>query len=465
MGSRSKSAKRCPVCRLHEADCLCPYLRPITTISRLVLVMHHRELAKPTSTGPLALAALPNSEHHLHGLRDRPLDLTHLHTSERRLLVLFPSEKAVPLSPELIQADPRPVSLIVPDGNWRQARRIPQRVPGLPQLPTVTLPAGGPSRWGVRNEPTPEGLATFEAIARAFGILEGPVTGPRVQAELEALFERLVAATLAARGSPSRPAPAQSTDHPPTTASVRPTGSQKPLQSSTPRQAPLELVHLDDHLVAINKPAGLAVHRGWSAEGLPILQRLRKQLGRHLYPVHRIDQATSGVLLFAFYSEVARDVQQLFAHGRVHKLYLSLCRGRSPELQRINHPLARSPLAEKQPACTEFHLLGSFERYGLYLVHPLTGRTHQIRRHLKHAGHPIVGDVRYGKGEHNRIFRERFGFHRLALHCRLLSFAHPRTSQIIRIEATERGSLAQLLAQLGIPVPATAKLVTLLPHA
>ena len=158
--------------------------------------MHHRECNKTTATGPLGLAALPNSELYVHGLRDAPLDLSHLHEEQRRVLVLFPSEDARPLSKELIAEDSKPVTLVVPDGNWRQASRVPRRIPGLVDAERVTLPLGPPSRWGVRTEPRLGGLATFEAIARAMGILESK----EVQAQLEVLFDRLVESTFAARG-------------------------------------------------------------------------------------------------------------------------------------------------------------------------------------------------------------------------------------------------------------------------
>lgn len=158
--------------------------------------MHCREVKKTTATGPLALAALPNSEVHEHGTVERPLDLTSLHQEGRRVLVLFPSEDAHPLTREFVETDERPVTLVVPDGNWRQATRIPQRVPGLIEAERVTLLGGEPTSWGIRRETRQEGLATFEAIARAFGILESP----EVQRQLEAVFRRMVSTTIAQRG-------------------------------------------------------------------------------------------------------------------------------------------------------------------------------------------------------------------------------------------------------------------------
>jgi DTW domain-containing protein YfiP len=136
----------------------------------------------------LAAAALSNSACYVHGLQAAPLDLRHLHEDHSRVLVLFPSEDAQVLQPP---GDDRKITLVVPDGNWRQASRIPRRVPGLAEAERVTLPPGPPTRWGVRKERRPGGLATLEAIARALGILEGPST----QTALERLFSRVSSET------------------------------------------------------------------------------------------------------------------------------------------------------------------------------------------------------------------------------------------------------------------------------
>jgi tRNA pseudouridine65 synthase len=417
---------------MHERQCLCAWIPRLTVETRLALVMHRGEVHKTTATGPLAVAALTESQIYVHGRRDAPLDLCHLHDGGRRVLVLFPAEGARTLSRSLKAEDPRPITLVVPDGNWRQAGRIPKRVPGLERAELVALPPGRPSRWGVRRETREAGLATFEAIARALGILESA----EVEEQLEALFSRMVEATLTARGQDS---------------SV-PKGDDgiSRAEGCHARREELSILHLDDHLVAINKPSGLLVHRGWARDGVPALQRLRDQLGRYVYPVHRLDRATSGVLVFALSSEVARDLQRLFEVGAIQKRYLAVCRGHDPDLRRVDHPLAKTKGAEKRPAVTDFRLLGQFERYGLFEAFPRTGRTHQIRRHLKHASHPIIGDTEYGKGEHNRLFRERFQFHHLALHCHRLTFEHPRGQGPITIEAPLTKELGALLARMGL---------------
>lgn len=181
---------------MHSASCVCEHIVPLDLETRVVLIMHYKELPKTTATGPMALAALNNSELHVHGLRDQPVELDHLHDTGRRVLVLFPQEGACPLSEAFRNEDPRPVTLVVPDGSWRQASRMPKRIAALVRAQPVTLPSGPMTRWGLRRETDPSGLATFEAIARALGYLESAA----VQLELEGSFERMVTATCQNRG-------------------------------------------------------------------------------------------------------------------------------------------------------------------------------------------------------------------------------------------------------------------------
>jgi len=199
MGQRSKRAERCAVCRMQLELCLCAGVVKLDLATRVVLVMHHREVAKTTGTGRLPLMLLRNSERHLYGEEGAPLDLRELHGQGRRVLVLFPGEGATPLTPALVARDRRPVTLVVPDGNWRQASRAARRIPGLAEAEPVVLPPGPPSRYRLRQEPKPGGLATCEAVARALGVLESTA----VQHELEALFERMVERTLATRNQPA----------------------------------------------------------------------------------------------------------------------------------------------------------------------------------------------------------------------------------------------------------------------
>jgi tRNA pseudouridine65 synthase len=215
----------------------------------------------------------------------------------------------------------------------------------------------------------------------------------------------------------------------------------------------LTLLHRDGFLVVANKPAGMAVHRGWSQEKIVAMTVVRNLVGRHVYPVHRLDRGTSGALLLALDPGTARRIQEKFEAGEVSKRYIALVRGIPPEEGLIDHPVPRSPRGPRVPAVTAFRRLATFERYALVEAIPKTGRLHQIRRHLKHLSHPLIGDVRYGKGEHNRLFRDRFGLHRLALHALELAFPHPETGEELRIVAPVPEDLAGPLRAMGMAVP------------
>ncbi len=181
---------------MHAAACVCEHVAPLGLETRVVLIMHYKELPKTTATGPMALAALENSELHVQGLRDRPVELDHLHDEARRVVVLFPQANACTLSEAFREEDPRPLTVLVPDGSWRQASRITKRIAAVTRAEPITLPLGPATRWGVRRETHPGGLSTFEAIARALGYLESNA----VRLELEASFERMVTATYQNRG-------------------------------------------------------------------------------------------------------------------------------------------------------------------------------------------------------------------------------------------------------------------------
>lgn len=196
MGTRSKRSIRCSRCRMHEQLCICASIQQYHLETRLVLVMHRHEITRPTATGPLALQTLPNSELRVHGIQEQPLDLQDLAVPERRILLLYPGDDAAILDADLLAGDTRPVTLVVPDGNWRQASRMGRRLPGLEQAEMVRLPEGQATEWGIRKENHPHGLATFEAIARAVGIIESPAA----QAGMERLFRLMVEQVLISRG-------------------------------------------------------------------------------------------------------------------------------------------------------------------------------------------------------------------------------------------------------------------------
>jgi DTW domain-containing protein YfiP len=193
MSRRDNAHLRCPRCRMLGGLCLCDRLPspPLATRTRLVLLIHRLEDRKPTNTGRLAVECLANSEVVVRGHEGQPTGPL-ADEPDRQPLLLFPGDDAVPLAPST-----RPVTLIVPDGSWRQAGRMRRRVPGLADVPCVTLPPGPPTAYRLRHEPVDGGLATMEAIARAFGILEGP----EVQATLERVFLVMVERTLWSRGA------------------------------------------------------------------------------------------------------------------------------------------------------------------------------------------------------------------------------------------------------------------------
>jgi len=176
--------------------CICAAIPRYALDTRLVLVMHQRECYKPTATGPLALEVLLNSELRVHGRRDRRLDLSDLNVPERRTLLLYPREDVPVLGRAFLDRDKRPVTLVVPDGSWRQAGRMARRLPGLEHAERVRLPAGPLSQWGIRRQSHAEHVATFEAIARALGIIESPA----VQSGMEDLFRLMVRRTRQSRG-------------------------------------------------------------------------------------------------------------------------------------------------------------------------------------------------------------------------------------------------------------------------
>jgi tRNA pseudouridine65 synthase len=217
---------------------------------------------------------------------------------------------------------------------------------------------------------------------------------------------------------------------------------------SAPSVESLPILYRSAALVAVHKPAGLAVHRGQSRDPVHALELVRDQVGAYVYPAHRLDRGTSGVLVFALSADAARALGRAFERAEVEKRYVALVRGAPPEHVRVEHALSRDDGGPPQAAVTEFRTLFCYGRYALVEALPETGRTHQIRRHLKHLSCPIIGDVRYGKGEHNRWFRTRYGLHRLALHAARLKLRDPATAGDVVIEAPLPDELALTLRAL-----------------
>jgi len=234
----------------------------------------------------------------------------------------------------------------------------------------------------------------------------------------------------------------------------------------------LTVLYRDESLIAVDKPAGLLVHRSLidRHETRYAIQTLRDQIGRRVYPVHRLDKPTSGVLLFALDPATARRVGETFEAGRVAKRYLAVVRGHTDEQGVIDYPLKEQldrmtdvgvrPDKPAQPAVTAYRRLATVElpwrvdryptsRYSLLELRPRTGRKHQLRRHLKHIAHPIVGDTTHGKARHNRLFQEQFGNDRLLLAAVRLSLPHPVDGHLLDIAAPLTGAFARVVERLG----------------
>ncbi len=229
---------------------------------------------------------------------------------------------------------------------------------------------------------------------------------------------------------------------------------------SPPRD--IEIVHADEALVAVDKPPGLLVHRSGLADGEDdvLVDRVRRATGRMLFPIHRLDRATSGIVLFAADRALAGALGAEFMARRVDKRYLAVCRGWPEAEGLIDHPLDAPGMPEKKAARTAWTRLataelpipvGRYESVRLALVEarPETGRYRQIRRHFKHASHHLIGDTSHGDGRHNRFARMHLGVHRLLLHAWGLRLAHPATGEPITITAPPDAEFRQAMARLG----------------
>ena len=224
---------------------------------------------------------------------------------------------------------------------------------------------------------------------------------------------------------------------------------------------PLPVLYQSTDLVAINKPHGLLVHRSPIASDAAefAVQRLRDQLGQRVWPVHRLDRKTGGVLLFALSETMNQAMQQQFMMGLVHKTYLAIVRGYTPDAQTIDYPLRHPDTGAVQEAVTHLKTRQRTEiplpfgkhatsRYSLVELTPTTGRMHQLRKHTAHILHPILGDRPHGCNKQNKLFLEQFVLNTMLLHAQTLSFTHPVTTEEVVIHAPVQAEFRRMLAVL-----------------
>ena len=228
----------------------------------------------------------------------------------------------------------------------------------------------------------------------------------------------------------------------------------------------VEIVYQDKYLLVVNKPAGMLVHRTDldPFETVFLLQILRNRLNQHLYPIHRLDKPTSGALVFAFDEEIARTLTETLQAGLWKKDYFAVVRGWFPDTLTVDRGIRYSQDKPRKPAVTHFTCLSKVEvnqpvgryetaRYSLIQAQPETGRRHQIRKHLNHCSHPIIGDSWYGDRFHNRFISELVGKEQLYLHAGSLVLPHPVSGENIHCVAPFPFHWQQLADQLGITLP------------
>jgi len=227
-------------------------------------------------------------------------------------------------------------------------------------------------------------------------------------------------------------------------------------------QENLAIIYQDKYLVAINKPNGLLVHRTAiaSEETNFALQMVRDQTGKRVYPIHRLDRKTSGVLLFAFDTETAKLIQQQFYEQSVVKKYLAITRGYFPDTIEVDYALTNDR-GKTQDAITFFKKVKTTEinvplgkhpssRYSLVEAYPKTGRMHQIRKHCNHLRHPIIGDRPHGCNKQNRLFKERWEMMTMLLHAVSFQFRHPISKEVLTLQAPLNSEFKRMQSVLGL---------------
>lgn len=225
----------------------------------------------------------------------------------------------------------------------------------------------------------------------------------------------------------------------------------------------LEILHQDEYLVAINKPHGLLVHRSPIATNADTfaMQELRNQLGQRVYPVHRLDRKTAGVLLFALNEDIHKALQKQFAEREVEKTYLAIVRGYTEDQGLIDYALTNDK-GKVQQAQTAYKTLARTEidlpfgkhttsRYSLVVALPHTGRMHQLRKHFAHILHPIIGDRPHGCNKQNKLFKEKWQMTTMLLHAFRLELNHPETGQILKLQTQPQAEFRRMLVALEFP--------------
>ncbi|GGA28346.1 pseudouridine synthase [Dyella nitratireducens] len=233
----------------------------------------------------------------------------------------------------------------------------------------------------------------------------------------------------------------------------------------------LDILYQDDALIAVNKPAGLAVHRSKMVSNTDtfLIDVLREQIGGTLYLAHRLDRATSGMLLIARSSDMAAALGEQFMSRDVHKQYLTVVRGwPEPTEGLVDYPLPGSrETGPRREARTSYRRLATVEvpialgrypqqRYALVLTEPQTGRFRQIRKHMAHIHHPVIGDCQHGRSDHNRLYKQYFSCHRMLLHAWRLSFRHPVDGKPMVLEAPLDSAFNTILRRFDWSLPAAA---------
>lgn len=208
-----------------------------------------------------------------------------------------------------------------------------------------------------------------------------------------------------------------------------------------------DILFEDESFIAINKPYGILVHRTKISEDTRfVLQILRDQIGQHVYPVHRLDRATSGVLIFGKNKVAAGQLSEQFRERSIEKKYLAIVRGYVEPQATIDYPITGESGKHPQEAITHYTRLAQTEmdiavrryptsRYSYVSIQLETGRWRQIRRHFSHLRHPIIGDKKHGDINHNKFFASEWGIDRMLLHASQLHFSHPNHNISIKIEA------------------------------